>query len=114
YAVVACQAGLSAVDSPARQAFVPRLLRKELLPAANALKLVEFNLAVTIGPLLAGVLVAQVGYEAAYALDSLTFVAALVAVWAFRRCRPRAAAGGRGRPACWRAWPSCAPGRCCS
>jgi MFS family permease len=32
YLVVAGQAAFSAVDSPARQAFVPRLLRKELLP----------------------------------------------------------------------------------
>ena len=93
YAVVAVQAGLSAVDSPARQAFVPRLLRKELLPAANALKLVEFNLAVTIGPLLAGVLVAQVGYEAAYGLDALTFLAALAAVRGLPSMPP--AGGGR-------------------
>jgi MFS family permease len=93
YAVVACQAGLSAVDSPARQAFVPRLLRKELLPAANALKLVEFNLAVTIGPLIAGVLVARVGYEAAYGLDALTFVAAVVAVAGLPSMPP--AGGGR-------------------
>jgi MFS family permease len=80
YLVVAGQAAFSAVDSPARQAFVPRLLRKELLPAANALKLTEFNLAVTIGPLLAGVLVANLGYEAAYGLDALTFLVALAVV----------------------------------
>ena len=80
YAVIACQAGIFAIDSPARQAFVPRLLSKELLPAANALKQVEFNLAVTVGPLLAGVLVAQLGYGAAYALDAVTFGAALLAV----------------------------------
>ena len=80
YVVIACQAGIFAIDSPARQAFVPRLLDKELLPAANALKQVEFNLAVTVGPLLAGVLVAQRGYGAAYALDAATFGAALLAV----------------------------------
>lgn len=80
YGVVACQAALFAVDSPARQAFVPRLLPKHLLPAANALKQVEFNLGVTVGPLLAGVLVARFGYEAAYGLDAITFLAALVAV----------------------------------
>jgi len=80
YAVVAVQAGLFAVDSPARQAFVPRLLPVRLLPSANALKQVEFNLAVTTGPLLAGVLVAGFGYEAAYALDTVTFLVALLAV----------------------------------
>ena len=80
YAVVAVQAALFAVDSPARQAFVPRLLPVHLLPAANALKQVEFNLGVTVGPLLAGVLVARFGYGAAYGLDALSFAAALVAV----------------------------------
>ena len=80
YGVVAAQAAMFAIDSPARQAFVPRLLPKELLPSANALKQVEFNLGVTIGPLLAGILVARFGYGAAYALDALTFLAALIAV----------------------------------
>jgi MFS family permease len=80
YAVVALQAALFAMDSPARQAFVPRLLPVHLLPAANALKQVEFNTGVVVGPLLAGVLVAQVGYEAAYGLEIVTAVVALVAL----------------------------------
>ncbi len=93
YAVVAVQAALFAVDSPARQAFVPRLLPVPLLPAANALKQVEFNLGVTVGPLLAGVLVARYGYEAAYAVDLLSFVAALLAVAGLPSMPP--AGGGR-------------------
>ena len=80
YGVVAVQAALFAMDSPARQAFVPRLLPVRLLPAANALRQVEFNLGVTVGPLLAGVLVARYGYGAAYGLDVLSFAAALIAV----------------------------------
>ena len=95
YLVVAVQAGLFAVDSPARQAFVPRLLPRHLLPAANALKMVEFNLAVTVGPLLAGVLVARFGYGAAYGLDALTFTVAVLAV---RGLPPMAPEGG-GRKA---------------
>ena len=93
YAVVAVSSGLSAIDSPARQAFIPRLLPVHLLPSANALKLVEFNLAVTLGPLLAGVLVAQFGYQAAYGLDALTFLAALAAVASLPSMAPEG--GGR-------------------
>ena len=93
YAVVAVQAALFAVDSPARQAFVPRLLPVRLLPAANALKQVEFNLGVTVGPLLAGVLVARSGFQAAYALDLLSFGAALLAVAGLPAMPP--AGGGR-------------------
>jgi MFS family permease len=93
YGVIAAQAAMFAIDSPARQAFVPRLLPKELLPSANALKQVEFNLGVTVGPLLAGVLVARYGYGAAYALDALTFLAAVVAVSGLPAMPP--AGGGR-------------------
>ncbi len=93
YAVVAVQAGLFAIDSPARQAFVPRLLRTELLPAANALKQVEFNLGVTVGPLLAGLVVGQFGYGAAYGLDAVSFLAALLAVAGLPPMPP--AGGGR-------------------
>ena len=95
YAVVAAQAALFAVDSPARQAFVPRLLPVHLLPAANALKQVEFNLGVTVGPLLAGLLIGRYGYGAAYGLDALTFAAALISVAGLPSMPP---AGG-GRPA---------------
>jgi MFS family permease len=80
YAVIAVQAGLFAVDSPARSAITPRLLPANLLPAANALKQVEFNIGVTIGPLLAGALVAGPGYATAYGLDAISFTASLWAV----------------------------------
>lgn len=93
YAVVAVQAALFAVESPARSAFPPRLLDAELLPAANALKQVEFNLGVTIGPLLAGVLVGQFGFASAYAVDAVSFTAALLSVRSLPAMPP--AGGGR-------------------
>lgn len=80
YAVVAGQSGLFALDSPARQAFVPRLLPGDLLPAANALRQVEFNVGVTAGPLLAGLLVGRFGFGWAYGLDAVSFTASLWAV----------------------------------
>ncbi|MCA1712022.1 MAG: MFS transporter [Actinobacteria bacterium] len=94
YVVIAVQAGLFSMDSPARSAFTPRLLPAELLPAANALRQVEFNLGVTIGPLLAGVLVAGPGYATAYGLDALTFTASL---WAVASLPPMPPAGGGRR-----------------
>jgi len=80
YAIVAVQSALFALDSPARQAFVPRLLPPDLLPAANALRQVEFTLGFTVGPLLAGVVVATAGFGTAYALDAVSFTASLWAV----------------------------------
>jgi MFS family permease len=93
YAVVAVQSGLFALDSPARQAFVPRLLPVRLLPAANALRQVEFNIGMTAGPLLAGVIVATAGYGAAYALDAVSFTASLWAVASLPSMAPEG--GGR-------------------
>lgn len=80
YLVIAVQAGLFAVDSPARSAFTPRLLPVALLPAANALRQAEFSLGVAIGPLLAGVVVGNLGYGWAYGLDAVSFAASLWAV----------------------------------
>ena len=93
YGVVAVQAALFSMDSPARSAFTPRLLPGHLLPAANALKQVEFNIGVTVGPLLAGVLVAGPGYAAAYGLDALSFAASMWAVLSLPAMPP--AGGGR-------------------
>ena len=93
YAIVAVQSGLFALDSPARQAFVPRLLPSEQLPAANALRQVEFTLGFTLGPLLAGVIVATAGFGAAYGLDAASFAASLLAVAALPAMAPEG--GGR-------------------
>jgi MFS family permease len=95
YVLIALQSACFALESPARQAFVPRLVPPSQLPAANALRFAEFNLGLTLGPLLAGVVVAVFGFGSAYVLDATSFTAALVAVAAL----PSMAPEGGGRPA---------------
>lgn len=85
YALVAVNAGAAGLNQPARSAIIPRLVRPELLPAANALSMITFGLAMTIGPLMAGVLVARVGYGWTYTIDVVTFTAAM---WALYRLDP--------------------------
>lgn len=80
YAVVATQSGFFAVNNPARSAILPRLLGPQLLPAANALSTVSWNLGFTVGPLLGGAVVATLGLSAAYAIDVATFVTALYGI----------------------------------
>lgn len=82
YVLVALQAAAFAVNNPARSAIVPRLLPAELLPAANSLQTIAWNVAFTVGPLLGAVLVAVWGYAVAYTVDVVTFTFAL---WALRR-----------------------------
>lgn len=57
YALVAAWNAAYAVSSPARSSIYPRILRRDQLPAANALSVFAMNASMTVGPLLAGVLV---------------------------------------------------------
>ena len=81
YGVVACQSACFAVNNPARSAIIPRLIRPELLPAANTLSQAAFNLGFTAGPLLGAVVIAWQGFAAAYLVDVITFTAALYALF---------------------------------
>lgn len=82
YALVAAQSAAFAINSPARSAILPRLLPTELLPAANALSTLSWNLGFTIGPLSAGFLVAHLGYGPTYTVDAVTLA---VALWSLGR-----------------------------
>lgn len=81
YGLVALQSAAFAINNPARNAIVPRLLPPELLPAANALQTLAWSVAFTVGPLLGAVLVAVWGYPVTYTVDVVTFAFAL---WALR------------------------------
>lgn len=90
YLLILGQAALFGIDSPARQAMIPRLLDVDELPAANALSQISMNVGFTLGPLLAGVLIAlnDGSYWLPYGIDALTFTAALYAVWRLPAMRP--------------------------
>jgi MFS family permease len=77
YGLVAVQSGFFAVNSPARTAIIPRLLPGELLPAANALNGLSMSLGLTVGPLLAGLLVSSSGFGGAYIVEAILLVVAL-------------------------------------
>nr|WP_218062847.1 MFS transporter [Arthrobacter sp. SDTb3-6] len=81
YGLIAIQSAAAGVNGSARSAIVPRLVRPELLPAANALSMIVMGLGTTVGPLLAGILVANVGYGWTYTVDVLTFTASLWALF---------------------------------
>ncbi|HSJ49808.1 MAG TPA: MFS transporter [Actinomycetota bacterium] len=97
YAAVAGTAASSAVDGPTRNAMTPRLLPRELLPAAAALNQITWNFAGLVGPALAGVVVGQLGLAWAYGIDVASIVLLLFAAIAIRPMPPlegeRAAVG---------------------
>ena len=77
YLLVALWNGAFAVSSPARGSIYPRILRRDQLPAANALSVFAMNASMTVGPLLAGVLVDAGGFRTAYTVDAVITTAAL-------------------------------------
>jgi len=82
YALVAVQAALNAVNYPARQTFLPRLLPPRLVPPGLALNRLSFQIVLTAGPALAGLIAAtpHLGLRACYLIDAVTFGAALYGV----------------------------------
>jgi len=81
---------INAVETPTRQAFLLEMVdSKQDLPNAIALQSMMFNTARLLGPTMAGFVVAAFGEGWCFALNTLSYVAILVA-YARVRVRPRA------------------------
>ena len=82
----------SAFTTPSYQALIPDLAPRSELPSASALGSINVNLVRAVGPAIAGVLIAQVGVGAVFALNAATFLifGLVVAAW-----RPRTDAAVR-------------------
>ncbi|MEO9133628.1 MAG: MFS transporter, partial [Jatrophihabitantaceae bacterium] len=89
YALTAVQGGVGAINAPARRSFMPRLLRRELIPAGAALSMISTYLAMISGPALAGVIAATGGLKFCYLVDALTFAGALYGVFRLPPMRPQ-------------------------
>lgn len=80
---------ITAVDSPARQAFVPEIIeRKENLGNAIALNSSVFNGARLVGPAIAGLLIASVGTGVCFLIDGLSYIAVIAGLLAMK-LKPR-------------------------
>jgi MFS family permease len=87
YAIVAAESALTAVNAPARQTFIPRLVPKEHLGAAMALNRVVFQVVLIAGPALAGLVAGWTGLRGCYLADVVTFAGVL---WGVGRLPPMA------------------------
>ncbi|SEB93804.1 Transmembrane secretion effector [Nocardioides exalbidus] len=76
----AVQQAFFAVNQPTRSALLPRLLDKELLPAANSLNMTVMQAGGIAGPLVGGALIPLIGFSWLYLLDTITLFATLSAV----------------------------------
>jgi len=88
YVFGALSAGFSGADMQTRNAIAPRLVRREIFPAAAALTQIVWQLGLMVGPILAGLVIAQVSFSAAYWIDVASFGVAFVTAIAMRPLPP--------------------------
>jgi MFS family permease len=71
---------MAAIGFPAYQAMMPDLVPTSELGAAISLSSAQYNLGRVAGPALAGVAIVAGGYQLAFAVNALSFVAVLIAL----------------------------------
>ncbi|MFE5333647.1 MFS transporter [Embleya sp. NPDC056575] len=97
YTAVAVQSGFFAVNNPARTSMIPKLLPADRLPSANALNAIAMSFAMTVGPMLGGLVIGLWSFQAAYLIDAIAFSAALYAMWRLPSMAPDRTEGGPKR-----------------
>ncbi len=88
-AVTVASGFVSIVDSPARQAFVSQLVPSSDLASAVSLNGVLINSSRVVGPALAGVLIVTVGTTPCFAVNALSYVPFIVALFFIRPLHPQ-------------------------
>ena len=69
-----------AFGGPAYQALIPTLVETEDMPNAIALNSIQFNVAVMLGPALAGQALAKLGEKWCFGLNALSFLAPIISL----------------------------------
>lgn len=81
FVLTAVNAGISAIDSPARQALVPGLVGRALLPSAMALNQTLTNVAKAALPAVGGILIARAGLSFSYGLEVVLFLTSAALIY---------------------------------
>jgi MFS family permease len=84
YATATAGGVVLAFDNPLRRSFVTEMVPPDQVPNAVVLYSTIVNGARVVGPALAGALVVSVGYGWCFAVDAVSYVAVLGALWAMR------------------------------
>ncbi|HEX3779788.1 MAG TPA: MFS transporter [Pseudonocardiaceae bacterium] len=95
YVLAGVQSLLFAINMPARQTFIPRLLPAETLGAGIALNMATFQASLLLGPSLGGLITGIAGLRTCYLIDAVTFLAALYGVARLPAMPPQ---GGHDQP----------------
>ena len=88
FVVVAAHAGLAALQRPAFESFIQKVIPAEMMSSVMALNSVRFSIGMIVGPAVAGVIATQLSPSVAYGIDLVTFAASLIAVFMLRFVPP--------------------------
>lgn len=84
YVLTILQLAFSAFFEPAKTAAIPSIVAPHELVAANAIAAVTWSVMLTLGAAVGGFVAGWFGTDAAFILDSLTFVASAMLIWRVR------------------------------
>jgi MFS family permease len=88
FVTVALHAGLAALQRPAFESFIQKVIPPELMASVMALNSIRFHVGMIVGPAIAGIIASQLSAAVAYGIDFVTFAASLVAVFMLRYVPP--------------------------
>ncbi|GAA3759221.1 MFS transporter [Microbacterium kribbense] len=91
YALSIVNSSANSIVLAARMAIIPRLIPRELLPAASALNGISVGMMMMAGPALAGVLVAVAGFGWTYSIDVVLMTSLFLGLWTLPSIRPEGA-----------------------
>ena len=88
YVLTTLNAVAATISSATRSSVTPRIVPEDVVSRANALNGIAFGLQLTIGPALAGVLVATIGFPLTFAVDAVLFTAGFLGILGLPRMPP--------------------------
>jgi MFS family permease len=103
FLAVFAMGSVNAVDNPTRQSFVIEMVGPDRVVNAVSLNSVIVQVARIVGPAFAGILIATVGVVPCFAINALTFVAMIVALWRMDPARLHAPPPAKHEPGAIRA-----------
>ena len=103
FLAVFAMGSVNAIDNPTRQSFVIEMVGADRVVNAVSLNSVIVQAARIVGPAFAGILIATVGVVPCFALNALTFLAMILALWRMDPERLHAAPPAKAEPGAIRA-----------
>jgi MFS family permease len=88
YLVTTVNAVATTISMAARSAIIPRIVPEDMVSRATALNGLTFGIQLTVGPAVAGILIASVGFPITYAIDAVLFTAGFIGVFGLPRLPP--------------------------